>query len=125
MSHVKRMAYIFANGVLLTPACALIIFSNEPLYAIYNDPQVWVNAMGFCIPGDTSYLLTEFGGPQFFNTFTTLEDQQAGGIVMKLIQEVTYGVLLAFVFREWFTREHKQEAVDEQLMRDAMAIKQK
>lgn len=125
MSHVKRMAYIFANGVLLTPACALIIFSNEPLYAIYNDPQVWVNAMGFCIPGDTSYLLTQFGGPQFFNTFTTLEDQQAGGIVMKLIQEVTYGVLLTFVFREWFTREHKQEAVDEQLMRDAMAIKQK
>ncbi|MFC6333897.1 cytochrome c oxidase assembly factor CtaG [Paenibacillus septentrionalis] len=127
MPHVKRLAYIFANGVLLTPACALIIFSDAPLYAIYNDPEVWVNAMGFCIPGDTSYLLslTEFQGPQFFNMFTTLEDQQAGGIIMKLIQEVTYGVLLALVFREWFSKEHKQEKVDEQLLRDALAIKHK
>lgn len=125
LSHVKRMAYIFANGVLLTPACALIIFSDAPLYAIYNDPQIWVRAMGYCIPGDTSFLLEKFEGPQFFNSFTVLEDQQAGGIIMKLIQEFTYGVLLAMVFREWFTREHKQEAKDEQLLRDALAIKQK
>lgn len=125
MSHVKRMAYIFANGVLLTPACALIIFSSDPLYAVYNDPQVWVNAMGYCVPGDTSFLIEQFEGPQFFSSFTTLEDQQAGGIIMKLIQEVTYGVLLAMVFREWFTREHKQEAIDEQLLQDALAIKQK
>lgn len=125
LSYVKRMAYIFSNGVLLTPACALIIFSAEPLYAIYNDPQVWVRAMGYCIPGDTSYLLTEFGGPQYFNRFTVLEDQQAGGIVMKLLQETTFGIVLAMLFREWYNREHKQQANDEKLLRDALAIKHK
>jgi len=124
LSHVMRMAYIFSNGVLLTPACALIIFSSAPLYAIYNDPQVWVKAMGYCVP-DTSNLLADFGGPQFFNSFTVLEDQQAGGIIMKLIQEAAYGVLLALVFREWFTREHKQKDTDEKLLRDALAIKHK
>lgn len=120
LTHVKKMAYIFANGVLLTPACALIIFSTNPLYAIYNDPDVWVKAMGYCIPGDTSFLLEQFEGPQFFNFFTALEDQQAGGIIMKLIQEVMYGVLLAFVFREWFTREHDQDDMDAKLLEKAM-----
>lgn len=124
LSHVKKMAYIFANGVLLTPACALIIFTGDTLYSIYSDPEVWVKAMGYCIPGDTSYLLalSQYEGPQFFNMFTALEDQQAGGIIMKLVQEVTYGILLAFVFREWFTREHHQEDIDAKLLEDAMAF---
>jgi len=122
LTHVKKMAYIFANGVLLTPACALIIFTNAPLYAIYNDPEVWVQAMGYCIPGDTSFLLAQFEGPQFFNMFTVIEDQQTGGIIMKLVQEVTYGVLLGFVFRDWFNREHKQEDLDAKLLKDAMLV---
>lgn len=121
LTHVKKMAYIFANGVLLTPACALIIFSTNPLYAIYNDPVVWVKAMGYCIPGDTSFLLEQFEGPQFFSSFTVLEDQQAGGIIMKLIQEVMYGVFLAFVFREWFSREHNQEDMDAKLLEEALS----
>ncbi|URN92593.1 MAG: cytochrome c oxidase assembly factor CtaG [Candidatus Pristimantibacillus lignocellulolyticus] len=124
LAHVKKMAYIFANGVLLTPACALIIFTNASLYAIYNDPEVWVQAMGYCVPGDTSFLLEQFEGPQFFNMFTVIEDQQTGGIIMKLVQEVTYGVLLGFVFRDWFNKEHKQEDLDAKLLKDAMLVNQ-
>lgn len=124
LSYVKKMAYIFANGVLLTPACALIIFGNNPLYSIYYDPETWVRAMGYCIPGDTSFLLAEFGGPQFFSSFTVVEDQQTGGIIMKLVQELIYGILLAFVFKEWFTKEHKQDDMDAKLLQQAMLANQ-
>lgn len=109
LTDLKKMAYVFANGALLTPACALIIFTSTPLYAMYSDPSVWVLAMGYCIPGDTSQLLTRFeGGPQFFTNMNAIEDQQIGGIAMKLIQEIMYGIILAYIFRQWFKREHTE-----------------
>src|SRR5690606_32699431 len=46
LADVRKMGYIFANGVLLTPACALIIFAPAPIYSIYSDPQIWADAMG-------------------------------------------------------------------------------
>lgn len=109
LTDVKRMAYVFANGVLLTPACALIIFSSGGMYATYNDPEVWATAMGYCMSGDTSYLISEFGGPQFFNMMGTTDDQQLGGIVMKLVQELMYGIILAYIFKQWFKREHADD----------------
>jgi len=114
LTHVKKMAYVFANGALLTPACALIIFTSTPLYAMYNDPNVWIQAMGYCIPADRAYMLSEFeGGAKFFSLVSPVEDQQIGGIVMKLVQEVMYGIILAFIFRQWFKREHGENAEDD------------
>lgn len=112
LSYVKKMGYIFANGLLLTPACALIIFNSSPMYAIYSDPEVWAVAMGYCVPGDPAALLARFEGPAFFSLFSPLEDQQLGGILMKLIQEVMYGAILGFVFINWFRKEHKENEAD-------------
>ncbi|MCF2939104.1 cytochrome c oxidase assembly factor CtaG [Paenibacillus alkaliterrae] len=109
LNDMKRMAYVFANGVLLTPACALIIFAKGSMYAVYSDPNVWVTAMGYCITGDPSRLLDSFSGPQFFNLMDVVEDQQLGGIVMKLVQELMYGIILAYIFKQWFKREHKED----------------
>lgn len=109
LTDLKRMAYVFANGILLTPACALIIFATTPLYAIYNDPNVWVTAMGYCVTGDPSRLLDTFSGPQFFNLMGVVEDQQLGGIVMKLVQEFMYGFILAYIFKQWFKREQTED----------------
>lgn len=110
MAHFKKMAYVFANGVLLTPACALIIFADTSLYATYNNPQVWATAMGYCMPGsDASSLLKEFGGPEFFNWFEVREDQQLGGIIMKLVQEIMYGLILGYIFKQWFSKEHAED----------------
>lgn len=110
LTDVKRMAYVFANGILLTPACALIIFSTTGMYATYNDPQVWAVAMGYCMPaGDARYLVEEFGGPQFFNWMGVAEDQQLGGIIMKLVQELMYGIILVYIFKQWFKREHAED----------------
>ncbi|MFX3636089.1 MAG: cytochrome c oxidase assembly factor CtaG [Candidatus Pristimantibacillus sp.] len=109
LTDLKKMAYVFANGILLTPACALIIFASTPMYATYSDPLVWVQAMGYCVTGDPSRLLEMFDGPQFFNLMETVEDQQLGGIVMKLVQELMYGIILAYIFFHWFKREHKDD----------------
>ncbi|NBD23925.1 cytochrome c oxidase assembly factor CtaG [Paenibacillus glycinis] len=113
LTDLRKMAYIFANGMLLTPACALIIFSTSSMYATYSDPEVWARAMGYCVSGDPGALLAKFTGPTFFNLMSPAEDQQLGGIVMKLVQELMYGCILAYVFFQWYKREHGDATDDE------------
>ncbi|WP_054957668.1 cytochrome c oxidase assembly factor CtaG [Paenibacillus dakarensis] len=105
-SGLMKMAYIFLNMVLLTPACALIIFSSEPMYATYSDPNAWVKAMGYCV-ADTSTLLDQFGGPSFFGYLEPGVDQRVGGIIMKFFQEIIFASMLAYVFFHWYKSENK------------------
>ena len=60
LSEIHKIGYIFAAGMLLTPACALIIFSDQSFYTVYSD------------------------APQLFASLPPLEDQRTGGIVMKV-----------------------------------------
>ncbi|MHA0857112.1 cytochrome c oxidase assembly factor CtaG [Paenibacillus sp. CMAA1364] len=108
-SSLGKMGYIFLNMVLLTPSCGLIIFSNHTLYATFSDPNVWAKAMGYCISGDTSFLLENFGGPTFFSIMSPLVDQQVGGIMMKSIQEVIFASILAYVFYHWYKSENRED----------------
>jgi putative membrane protein len=108
-SSLGKMGYIFLNMVLLTPACGLIIFSSHPMYATYSDPNIWAEAMGYCVSGDTSILLTSFGGPTFFNLMSPLVDQQVGGILMKFIQEGIFASILAYVFYHWYKSENRED----------------
>lgn len=105
LTPLRKIGYVFMSGVLLTPACVLIIFAGTPVYAVYNDPQVWVRAIGYCVAGDPTYLLQEAGGPAFFQWMTPLEDQQLGGIVMKLLQELVNIVALYTIFMSWYRNE--------------------
>jgi putative membrane protein len=92
ISELKKMGYIFLNGLLLTPACALIIFAGKPLYDMYR---------GVAMP---------------FAGYTVVEDQQLGGTIMKIVQEITYGSALAITFYRWFRSERKKdETYDEPL----------
>lgn len=108
-SGLMKMGYIFLNMVLLTPACALIIFSSEPMYATYSDPNTWAKAMGYCVPGDPSILLEQFGGPSFFGYLEPGIDQRVGGIIMKFFQEIIFASMLAYVFFHWYKRENKED----------------
>lgn len=85
MSELQKMAYIYANGVLLTPACALIIFGGTPIYTHFMD------------------------APRVFHVFTVIYDQQFGGVIMKLIQEIIYGFALGYVFRNWVKKQRMQD----------------
>jgi putative membrane protein len=109
LTDLRKMGYIFANGLLLTPACALIIFAGEPLYRVYTDPAIWANAMGYCVSGSGEALLELVDGPSAFTMLGPFEDQQSGGIIMKLVQEVMYGSILAYVFYQWFRKERDAE----------------
>jgi putative membrane protein len=106
------LGYIFMSGLLLTPACAMIIFAEGPLFAVYNDPAVWVKAMGYCMAGDPSVLLSKVEGPAFFNMMSGKDDQQLGGIIMKLIQEFVNSAALYTVFKQWYRKERAQEDDD-------------
>lgn len=123
LTDIKKMGYLFLNGVLITPACALIIFANEPLYATYVDKETWIQAVGYCISGNPAEVLAAFDGPSFFNWFNLTEDQQLGGIIMKLTQEMVYALILFLVFIHWVRHEGKddEDVVDTQ-MKDAMLI---
>lgn len=113
---IKRIGYIFGNGILLTPACALIIFAEAPIYHTYSNPVAWLEAMKLCVPSSTLSGLS-ITGPEVFNTLPLLEDQKTGGIIMKIIQEIVYGVVLAKIFFQWTKQEniHAVDAIPEEL----------
>ncbi|QWU16689.1 putative membrane protein [Paenibacillus sophorae] len=110
---LAKVGFIFLNMVLLTPACGLIIFAGEPLYATYSDPNAWAKAMGYCVSEGSAALLSSFGGPAFFEVMSSRVDQQVGGIGMKFIQEVIFASMLASVFYHWYKKENGQDGDDE------------
>jgi putative membrane protein len=87
LNDLKKLAYIFGNGVLLTPACALIIFADSVIYDMYTNVTV----------------------P--FTHLPPLEDQQLGGVIMKILQEAIYGATLAYIFFRWYRRERKEDDI--------------
>ena len=111
LSGVKKIGYIFADGVLITPACALIIFADTPMYATFSDPNAWAQALQLCVPSATLSSL-DLSGPETFSSMSLLHDQQLGGVIMKIIQEIVYGVFLAYTFFQWYRREQDQTEED-------------
>ena len=108
MKNILKLAYIAANAILITPACALIIFANSPMYSTYTDPEMWMQAMALCVPAATLSGLT-LSGPELFTNMSAVADQQVGGVLMKIIQEIIFGVILYKVFRQWWTNERKND----------------
>ncbi len=103
LTELRKLGYMFANGVLLTPACALIIFAGAPVYATYLDGPTLL-----CTP----FFSTTADIPKLITGLSTLEDQQLGGVLMKLLQEFTYGTVLVYNLRKWFNREKDADGFD-------------
>lgn len=123
MKHFYKLGYIIANAVLITPACALIIFNSHPMYATYTDGEVWLKAMELCVPASTLSGLS-LSGPELFNNMSPLADQQTGGVLMKIIQEIIFGVVLFKVFREWWKEEKAEDKdITERALREFQASK--
>lgn len=104
LSGVKKIGYIFADGILLTPACALIIFADTPMYDTFSDPSAWAAALELCV-SPTILATLNLSGPEMFSSMSLLHDQQLGGVIMKVLQEIIYGVVLFQVFFEWYRKE--------------------
>lgn len=106
MKGLFKVGYILANAVMITPACALIIFAPDPMYATYSAGEAWLKAMELCVPAETLAGLS-LSGPELFTDMTTIEDQQLGGVLMKIIQEIIFAVILFQVFLKWYKKEQK------------------
>ncbi|MFC4320311.1 cytochrome c oxidase assembly factor CtaG [Litchfieldia salsa] len=115
LNGLKRVGYIFADGILLTPACALIIFADIPLYATYTDATAWATALELCVPPGMLATI-DLVGPQMFNSLPLVEDQQLGGVIMKIIQEIVYGIILGVIFFQWVRKEKENDQVDSDLL---------
>ncbi|SDI01196.1 putative membrane protein [Alteribacillus persepolensis] len=110
LTDFRRIIYIFGNGILITPACALIIFAGSPLYETYTNPAVWANVMAYCLPPGADLppqLLNTAGGG--FSFLDPHPDQQLAGVTMKIAQEFVYVSTIGFVFKQWLTKEKMQD----------------
>ncbi|AKG04673.1 cytochrome c oxidase assembly factor CtaG [Salimicrobium jeotgali] len=106
LGPLLKIGIIFGSGVLLTPACALIIFSDAPLYATYTQSGAWMDALSLCVPtGVLEGLAGSLNGPEFFTSMPLLQDQQLGGIIMKIMQEVIFAAIIGHIFFSWFNKE--------------------
>lgn len=110
LSELQRVGIIFLDGLLLTPACALIIFSGAPLYETFTNPVAWAEALSLCLPG------TQVVSPHLIEQFMLLpllEDQRLGGVLMKVAQEIIYGTFLGYVFFQWMRREREEDKLEQ------------
>lgn len=107
---LKKIGYVVLSAILLTPACSLIIFADVPVYETYASGEAWLKAMALCVPAGTLSGLT-ISGPELFTNMPTLYDQQLGGIIMKVIQELLYVFIIGKIFITWYRDE--QENADE------------
>nr|WP_251025989.1 cytochrome c oxidase assembly protein [Bacillus sp. ISL-47] len=86
LSGLQKTGYIFGAGILLTPACALVIFADNPMYIPYAE------------------------APRIFSYQTPQQDQQLGGIIMKVVQEVAFGFMIGHIFFNWAREERLKDA---------------
>ena len=101
---LKKIGYVILSALLVTPACALIIFVDIPVYETYSSGEAWLKAMALCVPAGTLSGLS-ISGPELFTNMPTVYDQQLGGIIMKIIQEIIYVGVIAKIFINWYRDE--------------------
>lgn len=109
LSHLRRIGFVFASGFLILPACALIIFAPTAVYDVYTDPMVWAQTMTYCFPAGMDVPYGLFTGPESFSPLTPRLDQQLAGVLMKILQEVSYGMVIGAAFRQWVKREKQSD----------------
>ncbi|GAA3717676.1 cytochrome c oxidase assembly factor CtaG [Salinicoccus jeotgali] len=112
MGGLFKLLYIFGIGALLTPACGLIIFAENAVYSTYTDGDAWLSAMELCVPSGVLDGLKGQGlisGPEYFTDASPRMDQQTGGVIMKVLQEVFFGFMLGHLFFNWYRNERKDE----------------
>ena len=121
---LKKIGYVILSAILITPACALIIFVDVPVYETYLGGEAWLKAMALCVPAGTLSGLSGLGvsGPEMFTNMTTIADQQLGGIVMKTAQELIYVGVIGKIFFTWAADERNN--ADEITQQDLLKRKE-
>lgn len=66
-----------------------------------------MQSLHLCVPADVISTL-QLSGPEMFNLMSAQYDQQTGGVVMKILQEIIYGVILYRIMMDWYKREQEE-----------------
>jgi len=104
-----KMGYLVASIFVISIACALIIFANEPLFKAYSSEGAWVQSLSLCVPSDVlTGLAGTLSGAEMFSPLSAQEDQQLGGILMMTMQQIIYGYVIARIFFRWFSKKNMQ-----------------
>lgn len=122
---LKKIGYVILSAILITPACSLIIFVDVPVYETYQSGEAWLKAMALCVPAGTLAGLSGLGisGPELFTNMPTMVDQQLGGIIMKVIQELVYVGVLGSIFIKWYREEQENaEEITAQALRERQRL---
>jgi putative membrane protein len=82
LAPVMQMLYLFAWSVVPTVPASFLTFGSSPLYKFYEHV------------------------PHLFG-FSTLEDQQAAGLIMKIGAGLLLWMIIAVVFFRWATEEER------------------
>ncbi|HLR15378.1 MAG TPA: cytochrome c oxidase assembly factor CtaG [Bacillota bacterium] len=107
MHPLIKMGYLAGSATIITVACALIIFSTQPMYMAYSSDGAWIQAMSLCVPQDVLVgLESTLSGPEMFSRMSTLHDQQLGGVLMQIMQTIVYAFTIGRIFFAWFKREN-------------------
>lgn len=106
MQPLVKMAYLIFSSIIITIACALIIFAETLLFDAYSADGSWIQAMSLCVPTDVlDGLASTISGPEMFSPLSAKDDQQLGGIIMKMMQEVVYAFIIGRIFFTWFSKD--------------------
>src|SRR5699024_2076416 len=83
LNPLLKMAYLIGSILIISIACALMIFSTKSLYTSYNSDGAWLQAMSLCVPPDVLNGISDsLSGAEMFSPLSAAEDQQLGGILM-------------------------------------------
>ncbi|WP_124727460.1 cytochrome c oxidase assembly protein [Staphylospora marina] len=93
LKTLLRVALIFANGFLITPACAIITFTDTVLFESYSQ-------MSTVAP-----------------VLSPLHDQQFGGVIMKIMQEAVYIVAIMAILAQWFKESKARDEEELEMIR--------
>ncbi|WP_370621821.1 cytochrome c oxidase assembly protein [Bacillus sp. JCM 19034] len=64
---------------------------------------------GLLLPAGASIPTELFIGPSSFAFLEPRTDQQLAGVMMKVFQELVYGIAIGFVFKQWLAKEKQQD----------------
>jgi|SRR5690625_619007 len=107
LNPLIKMGYLLGSILMVSIACALIIFAKDPLFKAYSSEGAWLQSLSLCVPGDVlTGLSGDLSGAEMFSPLSTVDDQQLGGIIMMFLQQIIYGFVLAWIFFGWFSKKN-------------------
>lgn len=84
LSYPLQMAYLFVQSLLPAVLASFVTFADTVVYSFYEEaPRIW--------------------------GISAIDDQQIGGLVMKLVGSIILWIFIGVAFFKWYAREQAEE----------------